>query len=90
MIKMVADQLDVFAGFGGYGIIGDQHFFFQRRILAMGNDFQRQKVDQFSLVEPLMVNESIIGVFVSLDLVFKTLTGPKIGQFSFQKGKQYE
>jgi hypothetical protein len=80
---MVADQFEIVAGFGRYRIIGDQHFFFQRRIIAVGNNFQRQKVDQFSPVEVLVIHKPVIGVFLSIDLVLQVLDGPKIGELSF-------
>jgi hypothetical protein len=82
---MVTDQFDVFAGFGRYRIIGDQQFFFQWRIFAMGNYFQRQKVDKFSPVKPLMINEPIIGVFLSIYLIFQGTGWTKILSTFFLK-----
>jgi hypothetical protein len=37
----------------------------------MGNYFQLQKIIEFSPVELLMIKEPIIGVFLSIDMVFK-------------------
>jgi hypothetical protein len=53
--------------------------FFQWCIIAMGNNLQCQKINQFSPIEPLMIDEPIIGVFLSIDMVLKALAEPKIG-----------
>lgn len=62
VIKMVAYQFHLFAGLSLYRIIDDECLFFQRRLIADGNNPVGQTVDKRTPVEAFIVEKTVIGI----------------------------
>jgi hypothetical protein len=71
MIMVVAHQLHGFTGFAEKAVIGNDRLLVEGSLIGSSNLAASQKSDELSPVETRMVQEPVVGVFVSTEEIFK-------------------